>query len=146
MPKFENNFSLLILCCISFPVVSCPETGCGSDGVRRYEIKTNDIGLALCAIDVQPLGILNETQHLGECMRACALKPNCTVYTYFSNTSRCQIGYYPLQYVSVPHCSSFALVKLEFFALLVLKFFENKKKICIVMNVNTCAIIIKINY
>ena len=111
-----HRSTLLILYCISFPIVSCPETGCGSDGVRRYEIKTNDLGLALCAIDVQPIDVLNETQHLGECLRACALKPNCTVYTYFSDTSRCHIGYYPLQYLPVPHCSSFELVTLNFLA------------------------------
>ena len=112
MMIFENRSTLLILYWLTFPAVSCPE--CCSDGIKRYELKTNDIGLALCTIDVQPLGVLTETQHQGECLRACALKPNCTVYTYFFNTSRCQIGYYPLQYVPVPHCSSFALVTLSF--------------------------------
>ena len=112
MMVLENRSTFLILYWLTFPAVSCSE--CGSDGIKRYEIKTNDLGLALCAIDVQPIDVLNETQHLGECLRACALKPNCTVYTYFSDTSRCQIGYYPLQYLPVPHCNSFTLVKLIF--------------------------------
>ena len=94
---------------VSFHFHVYGNSGCESDDYRKFDIKTNIKGSGLCVHPTQEQSVLSivNVQHLGECLRACALEPNCTVYSYRFDRNECQLDSSPLQYAVVPGCFSY---------------------------------------